>query len=108
MEMIDRTPETRKMTLKLSLPPELERRLRAAASRKGKRVDQFVVQLLDENLPPTDTKRTAAQMLLAWAKEVEAMTDAESAEKERILRALDNDRLSDRKLFSHLVKGKNP
>ncbi|HKB01569.1 MAG TPA: hypothetical protein VKD90_05080 [Gemmataceae bacterium] len=96
------------MTLKLSLPPELERRLRAAASQKGERVDQFVVQLLDENLPPTDTKRAAANLLLDWAKEVEAMTDAESAENERILRAIDSDRLSDRKLFSHLFKGKSP
>ena len=95
------------MTLQLSLTPELEKRLRAAASQKGKRVDQLVVQLLDENLPPTDNNRAAAQMLLNWAKEDESLTDAQLAENENILRAIDEDRLSDRKLFAHILKGKN-
>ncbi len=34
------------------------------------------------------------------------MSDDDSAANERILRAIDEDRLSDRKLFTDLLKGK--
>ena len=95
------------MTLKLSIPPDVETRLKAAASRNGQPADQYAVQLLDQHLPPAEPNRSAAQMLLNWAKEVESMTDAESAENEKILQAIDADRLSDRKLFTHLFRGTN-
>ena len=55
-----------------------------------------------------DTNRAAAQTLLAWVKEDEAMTDAESAENEKILRAIDAGRHSERKLFAHLRRGNKP
>jgi hypothetical protein len=45
-------------------------------------------------------------MLLRWAEEGDALTDVESAENEQILRAIDADRLSGRKLFAHLRRGK--
>ena len=94
------------MTLQLSLTPDLEKRLKTAASQKGKPAEQFVVQLLEDNLPPNGRNVAAAEMLRSWAKEDESMTDAESAENEEILRAIDEDRLSNRKLFSHLLKDK--
>ena len=90
------------MTLQLSLPPDLERRLTSAASRNGKPVDQYAVQLLEQHVPPADSNAAAAQMLLRWAAEDEALTDEQSAENEAILRAIDDDRLSDRKLFTDL------
>lgn len=96
------------MTLQLSLPPDLENRLKLAASKNGKPADEFAVQVLDANLPRTQSNLAAAQMLLDWANQIDAMTDEESAENERILRAIDEDRLSDRKLFTHLFKGKSP
>ena len=95
------------MTLQLSLTPDLENRLKTAASQKGKPAEQYVVQLLEDTLPPTGRNLAAAQMLLTWATEVEAMSDEESAENEEVLRAIDEDRLSDRKLFSHLLEDKN-
>ncbi|HJZ94209.1 MAG TPA: hypothetical protein VKE40_25315 [Gemmataceae bacterium] len=95
------------MTLKLSLPPGVESRLKAAASRNGQPADQYAVQLLDQHLPPAESNGAAAQMLLRWAEEADALTDAESAENEQILRAIDAHRLSDRKLFTHLLRGKN-
>jgi hypothetical protein len=95
------------MTLKLALPPDLETLLKAAASRNGQPADQYAVQLLDQHLPPAESNRAAAQMLLRWAEEADALTNAESAENEKILRAIDAQRLSDRKLFSHLLRGKN-
>lgn len=92
------------MTLQLALTPDLESRLKKAASQKGKPADQYAVQLLDEYLPGTEKNLSAVQMLLAWAKEDESLTDAESAENEQILRAIDQNRLSDRKLFGHLIE----
>lgn len=47
-------------------------------------------------------------MLLRWAQEDEALTDAEAAENEEILRAIDADRLSDRKLFEHFLASQQP
>ena len=94
------------MTLQLSLPPNLESRLNSAASVRGKSADQLAVQILDENLPPSEKNLAAARMLLTWAKEDAAMSDSESAANEAILRAIDEDRLSDRKLFPHLTAEK--
>jgi hypothetical protein len=96
------------MTLQLSLPPDLENRLKMAASKKGKRADEYAVEVLDQNLPQDQPNHAIVQMLLDWAKADEAMSDEESAENEKILRAIDEDRLSDRKLFTHLLKGKSP
>jgi hypothetical protein len=93
------------MTLQLSLPPDLETRLKSAASKNGKPVDQYAVQLLEKHLPPGPADQAAVQMLLQWAQEDEAMTDAEAAENEAILLAIDADRLSDRKLFDYLHPG---
>jgi nucleoid-associated protein YgaU len=95
------------MTLNLSLSPDVETRLKAAATRNGQPADQYAVQPLDQHLPPAEPAQTAARMLLRWAEEAEALTDAESAENEQILRAIDADRLSDRKLFSHHFRVKN-
>ena len=96
------------MTLELTLPPELETRLRSAASRNGKAAEQYAVEVLEENVPVSAKNLAAAAMLLEWAKEAESMSDEESAENEQILRALDEDRMSDRKLFAHLFDDKTP
>jgi len=52
--------------------------------------------------------KTAARMLLRWPQEDEALTDAKSAQNEAILRAIDADRLSDRKLFDVLLSSQEP
>jgi hypothetical protein len=51
---------------------------------------------------PPDRNSAAAQMLLGWAKEDDSLTDEASTENEKILLAIDEDRLSNRMLFSHL------
>jgi hypothetical protein len=48
----------------------------------------------EDNLPPTEKNLAAIEMLQAWAKEDEAMTDEESAENEAILRAINENRVS--------------
>jgi hypothetical protein len=81
------------MTFQLSLPPDLEKRLHLAASKNGKPAEQYAVQLLEENTP-SEKNLAAIEMLEAWAKEDEAMSDEESAENEAILRAINENGVS--------------
>lgn len=96
------------MTLQLRLPPDLEGRLKSAAARQGKPAEEYAVELLDESLRSTGSRTAAVQMLLDWAENDEQISDAESAENEQILRAIDVDRLSNRKLFADRVASDDP
>ncbi|MCE9534273.1 MAG: hypothetical protein K8T89_24605 [Planctomycetes bacterium] len=124
------------MAIQLSLSSDLETRLHAAASDEGMSAEQYAVEAIEEKLPvsespavgnhaftagngkpatlpeekpPLSAKTLAAiAMLKAWAKEAEEMTDEESAENEAILRAIDENRLSDRKLFTEILSDKSP
>ena len=93
------------MTMKLSLSPDLEKRLRTIASKEGKPVELYAAQLLETNLSAAEKRALAREMLKSWIREDEALTDEESAENEKILRAIDEDRLSDRKLFTNIFGG---
>ena len=59
------------MTLQLTLPQELEERLRREAERRGQGSEIVALRLLDEHLPPpSDERRVAAvAMLERWAEE---------------------------------------
>ena len=98
------------MTLQLTLPPELEERLRQEAERRGQTAEAVVVRLLDQHLPPAgDDRRAAAVALLRrWAEEDAALSPEEAAANADVLRALDEDRPSYRKLFTDLRKGDPP
>lgn len=92
------------MTLQLTLPPELEARLRQEAQRQGQAPDAVAREVLDKHLPPADRRAAAVAMLLQWASEIETMTEEEAASNAAVLRAIDEDRLSDRKLFTDILK----
>jgi plasmid stability protein len=87
----------------LNLPAELEERLRLEAARRGVPPDACARQVLDQHLPPADRRAQAAEMLEQWARAAESMTDREAAENAAVLRAVDDDRLSDRKLFTAIL-----
>ena len=91
------------MTLEFTLPPELEDRLKREAERQGLPADAVTLKILNEHLPPADRRAAAIAMLQQWRKEDEAMTDEEAAANREILRAIDEDRLSDRKLFREVL-----
>jgi hypothetical protein len=91
------------MTLQLTLPPELEERLRKEAEREGLSPDAITLKLLDKHLPPVD-RRGAIALLQQWTAEDEAMTEEESMANRAVLQAIDEDRLSDRKLFTDILK----
>lgn len=93
-----------RVTLQLTLPAELECRLRREAQRQGLFPDAVTLKLLDEHLPPVDRRAALLALLQRWQAEDEAMTEEESAANAEVLRAIDEDRLSDRKLFTAILK----
>jgi hypothetical protein len=94
------------MALQLTLPPELENRLRQEAERRGQSSEAVVLALLDQYLPPfLDERRRAAAiaMLQEWMEEDARAEDSE--EDEEFFRQLDADRTSNRPLFPPELKG---
>ena len=49
------------MTVQLTLPPELEARLRREAERRGQPAESVALRLLEQHLPPPDDRRAARQ-----------------------------------------------
>ena len=91
------------MTLTLDLTPELQERLRREAAQQGLPVERYALDLLDKHLPPKERSADLVALLQSW------MDDGDSAEQcatgGYLVRTLDEDRLSDRKLFPDELKG---
>jgi hypothetical protein len=90
------------MTMQITLPGQIEKRLRQEANRRGQREETVALRLLDQHLPPALYARRAAAVALlhSWAKEDECLTPENAAANVVVLAALDEDRPSHRKLFS--------
>ena len=90
------------MTLTLDLTTDLEQRLMDEAGRHGIAPDQFVVQVLEQHLPMTGRHEQFAALLQSWLEE-----DQEEQKEtfEYLVRCLDEDRPSQRKLFPPALKG---
>jgi hypothetical protein len=91
------------MTLNLSLPPDLEERLQHEAERQGLPADTLTLRLLDQHLPAKDLQGKLVEMLQSWIEADDAQEQKETGEY--LIRALDEDRLSDRSLFPPELKG---
>lgn len=91
------------MTLILHLPPDLEQRLTQEAQRQGRSLDDYTVELLDKALPPPDRRTELVTLLQTWIDEEDPEEQRETGEY--LIRALDEDRLSDRPLFPLELKG---
>jgi len=91
------------MTLTLNLPPELEQYLLQEASQHGLSVEAFALQLLTNSLELKQKQAEAVNLLQTW------MDDEDEAEQQEtgqyLIQALDDDRLSERKLFPTELKG---
>lgn len=94
------------MTLHLQLPPQLHERLLQESERRGEAAEALALRILDEHLPPPlDARRAAAlAMLQEWMEEDAALTPEEEAANVEVLRCLDEDRPSYRKLFEDILK----
>ena len=91
------------MTLTLQIPPELQKRLTKAAKRQGLAVDEYALQLLEKQIPRQKRSEALVTLLQSWIDEGDAAEQQETGEY--LLRVLDEDRLSDRKLFPPELKG---
>jgi hypothetical protein len=90
--------------MQLTLPPQLEARLKQEAARRGMAADACALHLLEQSLPAEDRRSAGVAMLERWALEAENLSEEEAAENAAVLRAIDEDRLSDRKLFTDILR----
>jgi hypothetical protein len=91
------------MTLNLSLPHDLEERLQHEAERQGLPADALTLRLLDQHLPARDHRAELVDLLQSWIEDGDVQEQKETGEF--LVKALDEDRLSDRPLFPPELKG---
>jgi hypothetical protein len=91
------------MTLKIELTSELEKRLAREADRRGVPAETLTIALLEEHLPAPDRQTELVSLLEPWIEEGDPEEQRETGEY--LLRSLDEDRLSDRKLFPPELQG---
>lgn len=91
------------MTLTLKLTQELEERLKEEASREGKPVEVYAIELIGRHLRPNGQQVDLASLLELWITEGDA--EEQRSTGEFLVRALDEDRPSDRPLFPPELKG---
>jgi hypothetical protein len=91
------------MTLTLNLPQDLEDRLQQEAERRGLPADTLILHLLDQHLPFKDIQGRLAALLRSWIVEGDPQEQKETGEY--LVRTLDEDRLSECRLFPSELKG---
>ncbi|MCT7951726.1 hypothetical protein NG798_18135 [Ancylothrix sp. C2] len=91
------------MTLKLNLTPELESCLIKQAEIEGVSVESYAVEILTKHLFADERREKLVDLLQNWIEETEPQEQQETGEY--LIKALDNDRLSDRQLFPDELKG---
>ncbi|MCG3160854.1 MAG: hypothetical protein JMDDDDMK_01929 [Acidobacteria bacterium] len=93
------------MTITLTLAPELEFKLKQEADRRGLPPEQYALEVLDEHVSQSERERRekAIALVQSWIDEGDEKEQKETGEY--LIRVLDEDRLSDRKLFPVELKG---
>jgi hypothetical protein len=86
------------MILSLTLPPDLGASLAKEAERRGVTPAQCALDLLTQQLPSEERRRRLIALLSETVDDEDGDFD--------LLKALDEDRLSDRKLYPPELKGK--
>lgn len=95
--------QTTPLTLTLSLTPDLELYLKQKANQQGLSVEAYVLQLLAKQILTVEKQDKAVNLLQSWLDEEDAAEQTETGEY--LIRVLDEDRLSERKLFPIEMKG---
>ena len=91
------------MTLTLDLPLEIEQYLLQEAKQQGLSIESVTLQLLTSSIMLKQKQIDAVNLLQSWIDEEDSEEQQETGEY--LIRALDEDRLSDRKLFPIEKKG---
>ncbi|MBE9139942.1 hypothetical protein IQ254_22560 [Nodosilinea sp. LEGE 07088] len=91
------------MTLTLDLPPEMEHYLMQEAQQQGLSVEAMTLQLLAKSILIKQKQIEAVDVLQSWIDDEDSEEQQETGQY--LLQVLDQDRLSDRKLFPQELKG---
>ena len=91
------------MTLTLDLPPELEQYLLQEAEQQGVSIETMTLQLLAKSFQFRQNRAEAVDMLQSWIDDEDVEEQQETGEY--LVQVLDEDRLSDRKLFPSEMQG---
>ncbi len=91
------------MTLTLSLTPEIEQYLTQRAKEQGLSTEAYTLQLLTEYILVKEKQTKLVNLLQSWIDEDDGEEQQETGEY--LIHALDEDRLSNRKLFPVELKG---
>ncbi|MBK1986972.1 hypothetical protein A0J48_005350 [Sphaerospermopsis aphanizomenoides BCCUSP55] len=91
------------MTLTLDLSPELEQYLLQEANQHGLSVETLALQLLTNSILLKQKQAKAVNLIQSWIDDEDESDQQETGEY--LIHALDNDRLSERKLFPVEMKG---
>ncbi len=91
------------MTLTLDLSPELEQYLLQEATQNGLSVEVVALQLLTNSILLKQKQAAAVNLLQSWIDDEDESEQQETGQY--LIRALDEDRLSERKLFPLEMKG---
>ena len=91
------------MTLTLNLSPELEQYLSEEASQHGLSVEALALQLLTNSILLKQKQAEAVSLLQSWIDDEDGKEQQETGEY--LIHALDDDRLSERRLFPSDMKG---
>ena len=91
------------MTLTLNLPSEVEQYLLQEAHQKGLSIESVTLQLLTSFIVLRQKQTKAVNLLQSWIDDEDIEEQQETGQY--LIRALDEDRLSERKLFPLEMKG---
>ena len=90
------------MKLTLELEPDLEKRLTRAAVQQALPVDKFAIQIIENHLPLDAGRAQLISLLQSWIDEA---PEGKPENGDDLERAVDEDRLSDRKIFPPELHG---
>ena len=91
------------MTLTLNLPSEVEEYLLQEANQKGLSIESVTLELLTSFILLRQKQSKAVNLIQSWIDDEDIEEQQETGQY--LISALDNDRLSDRKLFPVEMKG---
>ncbi len=91
------------MTLTLEIKPEMVKRLQDEAARQGVPLEDYTRRLLERSLPPESHGGGLVELIDSWIEQGDEEEQKETAEY--LIRVLDEDRLSNRKLFPEELRG---
>jgi hypothetical protein len=91
------------MTLTLNLPSEVEEYLLQEANQKGLSIESVTLDLLTSFILLRQKQTKAVNLIQSWIDEEDS--DEQQETGQYLIHALDENRLSDRKLFPVEMKG---